>query len=142
MSDTAEARGSDYLAELIKSVMSATPPQQPRESPPEAQNGEKSTRQIPTPDIFASLLSNPELLSKLPSIISAMGPIIESLGRGGGQAIQTSTPERIPEKKTELPNDRRAALLCAMKPYLSHDRQMAVDYIIKLSRLGDILKTL
>jgi hypothetical protein len=38
--------------------------------------------------------------------------------------------------------DSRTALLCAMKPYLSRDRQNAIDYIVKIGKLGDILKTL
>ena len=141
MNETPKAQGSDYLSELIKSVMSAPPPQE-REINTESQGGEKSARQSPPPELFSSLLSNPELLSKLPTILSTVGPIIESLSKGGGQAIKTSAPETIPEKKAEPSNDRRAALLCAMKPYLSHDRQLAIDYIIKLGRLGDILKTL
>ena len=102
-------------------------------------------------DLLSSLLSSPELLSKLPSIISSIKPIIELLGNRSAQgdshpAISTATlMEKPVSSHTDKPSpsaDSRTALLCAMKPYLSEDRRNAIDYIVKLGRLGDILKTL
>lgn len=136
MSDIQESRGADYLSELIKSVMASTPP----ESPPLKDAGTSQSRGNDPPDIISSLLSNPELLSKLPTLMSSVKPIIEILGKG--QSPKASASPNTDEKKEPPISDRRSALLCAMKPYLSHDRQVAIDYIIKLSRLGDILKTL
>lgn len=37
---------------------------------------------------------------------------------------------------------RREALLCALKPYLSHERAAAVDYLLRLSRVGDAIKAM
>ncbi len=37
---------------------------------------------------------------------------------------------------------RRETLLCALKPYLSEDRCAAVDYLIRLWRVGDAIKGL
>lgn len=117
----------------------------------------------PLGDVFSSLLSNPELIAKLPVIISSVKPIIEMLGKGfssggatdaGGGTVAPSTASTAsPDasvsaaalKDTSVHgrgSDSRTALLCAMKPYLSDDRRNAVDYIVKLSRLGEILKTL
>lgn len=99
-------------------------------------------------DLLSSLLSNPDLLSKLPQILSVMGPLLGGLGGGqrndGGEreAVKTSAPASAPTSKSSKDADCRAALLCAMKPYLGRERQDAIDYMIKLSRLGDILKTL
>ena len=136
---------SDYLSELIKAVTANAPSN--RESPPD-----KSAEGSPAiGDVISALTSDPELMSKLPGMIAAAKPIIEMLTASSGQnsqqksgdgAISTIAPQgklsspRLPE------NDSRSALLCAMKPYLSHDRQQAIDYIVKLGRLGDILKTL
>ena len=102
-------------------------------------------------DLLSSLLSSPELLSKLPSIISSIKPIIELLGKR--DTLGTSQPAISTSKVSEPTHadhldksgrgsDSRTALLCAMKPYLSQDRRNAIDYIVKLGRLGDILKTL
>lgn len=99
-------------------------------------------------DIFSSLLSNPELLSKLPQLISVIGPLMSSFSQNQSTGAENTVPtQKIIESppaisKPHYSSDSRAALLCAMKPYLCHDRQNAIDYIIKLSRLGELLKTL
>lgn len=61
----------------------------------------------------------PELLSKLPLLLSLLG---------GG--------ESLPKSKRE---QEREALLCALKPYISHERAEALEKIIKISRLSDLL---
>lgn len=97
--------------------------------------------------LFSSLLSNPELLSKLPELISVVSPLISSLSLGGNPAAPTAAQNQtkpagsfLPAQSREVQNSN--ALLCALKPYLKKERQDAIDYMIKLSRLGDILKTL
>ncbi len=142
--ERASPMGSDYLTELIKSVTSSDAPPQKSEQSKEA----TAQASAPTSDILSAILSNPDLISKLPTIISTVKPILEMLGG----ATKASEPQTVPtaasstEKEVFAPTkggqDRRAALLCAMKPYLSHDRREAIDYIIKLSRLGDVLKSL
>lgn len=136
--------GSDYLTELIKSVTSSDAP------PPKTDPIAEATTQAsaPSSDILSAILSNPDLISKLPTIISTVKPILDMLGGAARSSEQKSVPTvaSSTEKEVSAPTkggqDRRAALLCAMKPYLSHDRQDAIDYIIKLSRLGDVLKSL
>ena len=110
-------------------------------------------------DILSSLLSNPELIAKLPTILSSIKPILDILGASGATSASTTAPAAAtitesvsaPTADKEAPavivkaSDKansRTALLCAMKPYLSRDRQNAIDYIVKIGKLGDILKTL
>ena len=142
-------KGSDYLADIIKSISTGNiDPSPVLDSPKPA---------LPQNDLFSSLLSSPELLSKLPTIISTIKPLLEMLGSSSTQgaqsqqaiptmAIPNNTAEHIPassQKSVERGgNAHRSALLCALKPYLSSDRRQAIDYIIKLDRLGDVLKTL
>ena len=144
--NTADARSPDYLSEIIKAISSASPP---REAPTSAANTEKREPQSAAigGDLLSSLLSNPELMTKLPSIIAAVKPFMEMMGAQG-----SSAPEAAPTFAPSSPKlqgsphrgegDSRTALLCAMKPYLSSERRQAIDYIVKLGRLGDILKTL
>jgi hypothetical protein len=89
-------------------------------------------------------MANPQLLARLPSIIAAVKPMLDAFGTQSHQAQTTDTAKLSGHSEHSKKNDAdcRSALLCAMKPYLSRDRQNAIDYIIKLSRLGDILKTL
>ena len=114
----------------------------------------------PIGDILSSVLSHPEALSKLPSVIATVKPILEMLGKGlsVGSSPTHSAPSDAASSAykpasatgafskdtsaTTKSSDSRTALLCAMKPYLSEERRNAVDYIVKLSRLGEILKTL
>jgi hypothetical protein len=108
-------------------------------------------------NILSTLLSNPELISKLPAILSSIKPILDMFTASG--TVQSSIPTSATVAEPVLPPatekdtpaglvkhshkaDSRTALLCAMKPYLSHDRQNAIDYIVKIGKLGDILKTL
>lgn len=96
-------------------------------------------------DILSSLLSNPELISKLPQILSLIKPVMEMLA-SGNTTTTTSDQQAVTagamSKSHQAPHDDRSALLCAMKPYLGRERREAIDYIIKLARLGDILKSL
>jgi hypothetical protein len=47
------------------------------------------------------------------------------------------------EKSTHSKRDHdRDCLLRALKPYLSHDRGQAIDYIIKFSSIAEVLKNL
>ena len=133
--------GIDYLSEIIKSIASSN-----EDSTAETHNEpQQSTQASASPDILSSLLSNPELLANLPKIISTVKPLMEMLGskeaaKHADATVQASTS--VPSANEKKDTDRRAALLCAMKPYLSPDRCRTIDYVIKLSHLGDILKTL
>ncbi len=103
-------------------------------------------------DILSSLLSNPEIITKLPQVISMLKPLME-----GGASAPTMAPSPTaasapntahadtPAGLIKPPRrecDNRAALLYALKPYLKRERQEAIDYMVKLSKLGDILKSL
>lgn len=61
---------------------------------------------------------------KLPEIMSMLGPVMSS----------ASTAQKIGG------GDKKEALLCAVRPYLSGGRREAIDYIIKLSKISEILK--
>ena len=70
-----------------------------------------------------------------------------SASESGAVAVGSAASSGAAASVKDIPvsskgTDSRTALLCAMKPYLSEDRRNAVDYIVKLSRLGEILKTL
>lgn len=143
--ERASPMGGDYLMELIKSVGGDSQNHGEEASPHVAAPVSASPSAFSSADLISSLLSNPELISKLPTIISTVKPILEMLGNASkSQATESITTVATPQQSnnTSHNRDRRAELLCAMKPYLSHDRCEAIDYIIKLSRLGDILKTL
>lgn len=58
----------------------------------------------------------------------------------GGLLPLLSSPEQ--QESEGKPIDRRAsrsALLCALKPYLSPERAAAVDYLLRLAKIGELL---
>jgi hypothetical protein len=148
--NAAREGGSDYLANLIKSLGDTPAPELQNTVSPSSANSPS-----PPTDLFSSLLSNPELLAKLPTIIATVKPLLETLGASNLSSVATaaqtsafstseikSDPHSLPSKIPFKHDSRHAALLCALKPYLSEDRCRSIDYMIKLDRLGDVLKTL
>ena len=88
-----------------------------------APSQEQSAQPIsPGTDGLASILSNPTLMDNLPNLLSGMRPL----------------PAKPEASKT--PEDRRRDLLLALKPFLSKDRENAVDLILQISRLGAVLR--
>ncbi len=73
------------------------------------------------------------IADKIPELMATLGPVLSGL--------QKNRSEPSGAKAQNTP-DHRAALLCALKPYLSRERCEAIDYIIKFSRLSDVLKNL
>lgn len=139
-------RSSDYLSEIIKAISSASPPRESAQSSASAEKSEAQSSNVGG-DMLTSLLSNPELMSKLPTIIAAVKPFMEMIS--AQNQVQSGSAPTFAAQQSHLPSpahkgdgDSRTALLCAMKPYLGEDRRQAIDYIVKLGRLGDILKTL
>ena len=80
---------------------------------------------------LAGLLGNPALLSALPTLLENIGPLMGALSGGVGGGGGVTRPHAI---------DRHTALLCAVKPYLSPQRQSAADTVIRLCRIWDALE--
>ena len=83
----------------------------------------------PSPDGISSVLSNPDLLAKLPQVMEVLKPML-------GQAQAPSLP------KPPSPEEERDRLLLSLRPFLSKERQETLEAILKLSKLGEVLKQL
>lgn len=88
---------------------------------------------------LGSVLSDPELMAKLPQVMAMLRPMLEGAAQVGGSTEPVAKPEATPKKS---PPDDRSALLLALKPFLSEDRKNAVDAILRISALGDVLRKL
>ncbi len=104
---------------------------------------------------LSSLLQNPDIAAKLPRIMEALGPVMAEmraeqssspiLPKESDNAAEKATEEAIPaavllgSAKKRPGSARRCALLKALEPYLSDSRRDAMEYIIKVSSLIDIL---
>ncbi len=71
-------------------------------------------------------------------LMSSLAPMLSALKSSGGG---TATPIGVKDPHAREAQNR-AALLCALKPYVSEGRRDAIDYIIRISQVSDILKSL
>lgn len=101
-----------------------TPKDIPTSTDPPSAPTSTAPLSAPTADALSSVLSNPELMAKLPDIMTALTPVLK------GQSY--------PKPST----DKRTALLLALRPYLSEGRCEAIDYITRIGKLGDVVKNL
>lgn len=88
----------------------------------------------PPTDLLGGLLADPALLSKLPSLLGAISPLL----RGGGNSADGSGAANGPHPARKLP-DRHTALLRALKPYLSPERRRATETLLVMLELWDAL---
>ena len=93
-----------------------------------SQQKSEDTDSLPTQAAgIDSLLSNPDIIAKLPEVISVIKPLMSN---------------QQPQKSKNTSFDKRMGLLMAMKPYLSPKRCEAIDYIARMSKLSETVKGL
>ena len=89
-------------------------------------------------DGISRVLSNPEMMAKLPDMMKMIAPMMQQTQAAEGASVPAiATPEHKGER------DRRGCrndLLLALKPFLSPERCRAIDMLLGLSRLGDALQ--
>lgn len=128
------------IGEIVKTAAEAPPseetaassPKDAQSAPPEEASAkteaetETETEKSPSLPVEASpLAASPALLEMLPALLSSFGGRLPSgTGRGKG------------------PMGEREALLCALKPFLSPARREAVDTVLRVARLRELLQGL
>ena len=110
------------------------------QSPPNAEQAHHTSESPPTDgdamkqaaaDGIARVLSDPSLMARLPQIMETVKPMLageKAHPHEGGDAHNVA----------KCRND----LLLALKPFLSRERAAAVDAILRISQLGNVLQTL
>ena len=131
---------------------------------------EKSTAQLG--DIIGKLTSDPELMGKIFSVLGKDTPVEqkkEDLNPSPAVTVQAPPPasndiaSKLPEimatiapmlsggtpkaldgalKGFDKKDDRRTCLLRAIKPYVNRGRGEAIDYMIRIAGITEILKHL
>ena len=96
--------------------------------PPAPSVSEPSPPPIPT-DGLAAVLSDPKLMSELPQIMTMLRPMLG--------AAPTVSPSPKKERNAE---DCRNDLLLALKPFLSPERCRAIDTMLRISKLGTVIR--
>jgi hypothetical protein len=109
-------------------------------------------------DGLNAVLRDPEAMAKLPAMIEMLRPMMSGGGGApseageGGESAPVSLSPRVdapPRKEAPPPkagekrggcHERRIALLCALRPYLNPRRQEAIDYILRMDRMGKLFR--
>lgn len=92
------------------------------------ETGEENSGKGVSEEEFSSLLQG----------IDAMAPLMKGVLRMNGSHAKGEHGGRGGTEEYA----RREALLCALKPYLSPERCAAVDYLLRLWRVGDAIRAL
>jgi hypothetical protein len=119
------------LERLLDEAEAQSPPSSASSAPPQQPTAAVNAPPPPSSSPLGALLSDPALLTALPSLMENLTPLLGSLGRGVGSAPNASRPHSI---------DRHTALLCAIKPYLSPHRRETAETVIRLCRIWDALE--
>lgn len=89
-------------------------------------------------DGISKVLSNPEMMAKLPEVMKMLAPMMQQTQSAQGGSVPASATLSHGGER-----DRRGCrndLLIALKPFLSPERCRAIDMLLGLSRLGDVLQ--
>ena len=87
---------------------------------------------------ISRVLSNPEMMAKLPDVMKMLAPMMQQGSSSGASVPAVAAPSHGGGER-----DRRGCrndLLVALKPFLSPERCRAIDMLLGLSRLGDALQ--
>lgn len=120
--------------ELLSTVASAIGVQPPTDTNPTDKEFESEPKTTQTDDKISEDSENAsakptqkDISSKLPELMANAAPILAALSGGG--------------KGGKLPDDDRTRLLCALKPYVNPHRKEAIDTIVNLARISEVIKT-
>ena len=78
----------------------------------------------------AKAVSAPTLPPDVGNILSTLSPLLSGVNKQGGGKHHESTDS----------GKNREALLYALRPYISQGRREAIDYILQLSRVTELIK--
>ena len=136
--------GSGVSSRLDELIREATA-QSPEEPSSQGAGAVPPLPPPPMPDLsglLGGLASNPELMAKLPQMISTLGPMLSGMSGGAGRSSFAPPPHGMQSSHGPHSShgDRHTALLCAVKPYLCAERQAAADRLIQLCKMEGLLQ--
>ena len=119
------------LLSTVAAAIGASPPAEIGSSTTSAQksdtqnDSEKETKKDSEAEAMSANTHSDDISQKLPELMSNVAPVIAALsGRGGKQ-----------------PDDDRTRLLCALKPYVNPHRRDAIDTMVQLAHISEVIKT-
>ena len=115
---------------------SPAPTAMPTASPPTAQ---PPVSGAPATDGLMALLSDPAFAERLPQIIAMIKPLLAATPTSVAQQSEAAVPASI-SPPTHSHASERDNLLLSLKPFLSGERRDAIDSILRISKLGEVIR--
>ncbi len=120
------------LIQRVRGILSSTSDPPLAEAPTKENSPpEPSPPSSPPIDGLSRLLSDPALLEKLPGILATVKPLLSALPTMAAPPATNAEPKSLPACRDHL--------LLSLKPFLSPARRDAVDTILRIARLGEVL---
>ena len=95
-------------------------------------------------DGIGSVLSDPQMMAKLPAMIEMLRPMMgnkaETMPEKAEKTVLAPSAPSAEGKAQGACHDRRVALLRALRPYLNARRQEAIDYILRMDQMGKLFR--
>jgi hypothetical protein len=126
------------LSSVLGASGTGTTPTSEAQTPPSSPNVPPAENNQAVADGISRVLSNPEMMAKLPDVMKMLAPMMQQ-----GSSSGASVPAVAAASHGGGERDRRGCrndLLVALKPFLSPERCRAIDMLLGLSRLGDALQ--
>ena len=118
------------LLSTVAAAIGASPPSDVEtknasaEKDSEEETKKDSEKEAFTSNTVSANAHTDDISQKLPDLMANVAPVIAALsGKGGKQ-----------------PDDDRTRLLCALKPYLNPHRRDAIDTMVQLARISEVIK--
>lgn len=107
-----------------------------------------------TPDIskiVSLIMENPKLIEQIAGLVKSESPKAETVEAAEQDAADTQHTEAISEPVAEVSaaptyaestpaKKNRSQLLCAFKPYVSSERAKAIDSMISIAEILDVMR--
>ena len=101
-------------------------------------DGQKSSPDLSK--IVGLIMENPELIEEIANL-AKKSEDEEALAKNSDLAVErTEKPEKEASGAPRDAKERRARLLCALKPYVSEGRAKAIDSMITISEMLEVMK--
>ena len=143
--DASPAQGANPLEALLSDpvimaklagIMSAVQNSQSNQAESKAAPQSPPVAAAQSTDGLSALLSDPTLSQKLPQIIAMLKPMLAQPPTPA-VASQPAAEAAVLSHTHSLDRDH---LLLSLKPFLSDGRKNAIDSMIRISKLGEVLK--
>lgn len=96
--------------------------------------------------IIGLIMENPDIIERIKSLagsdVSTVASVEAAAPPKEENAAEERTEESVPTYKPTARHDkkRRSELLCALKPYLSESRSKAIDTMLNIIEVIDLMK--